>query len=243
MVFDRWGFQPISGKAFEVLQRARLRPRVNWRKIRKEDVTHPGLWNRSAGIHTLRYGWLFNEYTSAMERLIARTPPRPGQTVVELGCGPGASVLMGRRLLPKVRFFGVDAAPQMLRQAKLLQQRAGALGVKFNGVKRDGTTRFSSGGVDQVWVHNAAHEEGVLKEASRIVRPGGVIKIVHGGTPLRIFSEESAQNWVHEIQDFLPGFALKVSKRRVGKYYELYIEARKAVQKVVHHYIGGPNKI
>jgi demethylmenaquinone methyltransferase/2-methoxy-6-polyprenyl-1,4-benzoquinol methylase len=51
---------------------------------------------------------------------------RPGDTVVELGCGTGLNFpLLENRVGPEGKIIGVDLTPEMLAQAKLRVQREG----------------------------------------------------------------------------------------------------------------------
>ena len=43
---------------------------------------------------------------------------RPGDTVVDLGCGPATQLAMVARLNPDVRFVGVDLSEEMLERAR-----------------------------------------------------------------------------------------------------------------------------
>src|SRR5204863_5016089 len=43
---------------------------------------------------------------------------RPGDTVVDLGCGPATQLAMVARLNPEVRFTGIDLSDEMLDRAR-----------------------------------------------------------------------------------------------------------------------------
>ncbi|HEX9172681.1 MAG TPA: methyltransferase domain-containing protein, partial [Telluria sp.] len=50
---------------------------------------------------------------------------RPGDTVVDLACGPANQLAMVARLNPHTNFIGVDLSPPMLAQAQELITRQG----------------------------------------------------------------------------------------------------------------------
>src|SRR3972149_4405744 len=53
------------------------------------------------------------------EKAVARLGPRPGETVVDLGCGTGLSFeLLERGVGPQGRIIGVEITPEMLARAR-----------------------------------------------------------------------------------------------------------------------------
>jgi ubiquinone/menaquinone biosynthesis C-methylase UbiE len=106
-------------------------------------------------------------------------------TVLDMGCGTGvAARTIARRADFSGRVTGVDLSPYLVRAAKGLadEEGLGAL-VEF----RSGDTRdldISDGRFDAVVAHTlVSHVQEpltVLKEAGRVVKPGGLISIFDG---------------------------------------------------------------
>ena len=102
---------------------------------------------------------------------------RPGERVLDLGSGAGIDVLLSaRRVAPSGHAFGVDMTDQMLAVARANQQRAGVANATF----LKGTIEavpLPDASVDVVisnCVINLAADKGaVLREAHRVLRPGG----------------------------------------------------------------------
>ena len=102
---------------------------------------------------------------------------RPGEVVLDLGAGAGADVLISaRRVAPGGRVFGLDMTPEMLDLARRNAATAGVENVEFlHGYLEDVPLPDSS--VDVVIsncvINLAADKAVVLREAARVLRPGG----------------------------------------------------------------------
>jgi ubiquinone/menaquinone biosynthesis C-methylase UbiE len=101
----------------------------------------------------------------------------PGQTVLDLGSGPGLdSLLPARRVGPIGKVCGVDRCPEMVEKAR---RNASLLGLNNAEFLRAGIEKppLSDGSVDVVisnGVFNLCPDKpGVLAEAFRVLRPGG----------------------------------------------------------------------
>lgn len=103
---------------------------------------------------------------------------KPGETVVDLGSGAGFDALLSaEKLGPEGRFIGVDMTPEMLERARTNAVNAGyARTVEF----REGLIEnlpVASESVDVVIsncvINLAADKDEVLREAARVLRPGG----------------------------------------------------------------------
>jgi arsenite methyltransferase len=102
---------------------------------------------------------------------------RPGEVVLDLGSGAGADVLISaRRVAPGGRAYGVDMTPQMLELARANAAEAGVDNVEFlQGYLEE--LPLPDASVDVVIsncvINLAADKAVVLREAARVLRPGG----------------------------------------------------------------------
>jgi S-adenosylmethionine-diacylgycerolhomoserine-N-methlytransferase len=64
-------------------------------------------------------------YLVGRDEAIARLEPRPGDGVLEIGCGTGRNLIMAARAYPQARLFGLDVSRQMLDTAGASIARAG----------------------------------------------------------------------------------------------------------------------
>jgi ubiquinone/menaquinone biosynthesis C-methylase UbiE len=102
---------------------------------------------------------------------------RPGEVVLDLGSGAGADVLISaRRVAPGGRAIGLDMTPEMLELARRNAAAAGVDNVEFlQGYLEE--VPLPDGSVDVVIsncvINLAADRAVVLREAARVLRPGG----------------------------------------------------------------------
>jgi arsenite methyltransferase len=100
-----------------------------------------------------------------------------GETVLDLGSGAGADVLISaRRVGPTGRAIGVDMTDEMLELARRSAAEAGASNVEF----RKGTIEalpLPDASIDVVIsncvINLSTDKSQVLREAARVLRPGG----------------------------------------------------------------------
>jgi SAM-dependent methyltransferase len=102
---------------------------------------------------------------------------REGEIVLDLGSGAGADVLISaRRVGPTGKAIGIDMTDEMLELARVNAADAGATNVEFvKGYLED--MPLADGSVDVVIsncvINLAADKSRVVREAARVLRPGG----------------------------------------------------------------------
>jgi arsenite methyltransferase len=126
---------------------------------------------------------------------------QPGETVLDLGSGGGIDVLLSaRRVGPTGKVYGLDMTDEMLALARENQQKAGVTNVEFlAGDIEDIPLPESS--VDLIIsncvINLSPDKDRVLKEAFRVLRPGGRLAVsdivVRGSMPEEV--RHSVELW------------------------------------------------
>lgn len=102
---------------------------------------------------------------------------KPGETVVDLGCGGGLDVLLAAaKVGPTGRAIGIDMTPQMLELARRNAEKAGAVNAEFHYATID-KLPLPDASVDCVIsncvINLAPDKPAVLREIARVLKPGG----------------------------------------------------------------------
>ncbi len=105
-----------------------------------------------------------------------------GHDVVDFGCGYGTFTVAAAQLTSGT-VFGLDIEPHMLAATEARAKSSGLSNVRV--VERDFVTvgsGLSDGSVGYAMVFNILHAEdaiGLLREAFRVLQPGGKVGIIH----------------------------------------------------------------
>ena len=102
---------------------------------------------------------------------------RPGETVLDLGSGGGIDVMLSaRRVSPGGKAYGLDMTDEMLELARENQRHAGVSNVEFLKGEIEAIPLPNSS-VDVIIsncvINLSGDKDGVLREAFRVLRPGG----------------------------------------------------------------------
>ena len=133
-----------------------------------------------------RYDAIFGRLLSKSEdRIIELAEIKPGDTVLDVGCGPGSLTIKAKAKAGKV--FGVDAAPEMIELASKKAAEKGAE-VEFQ-VSYAQKLPFADAIFDVVISRLVFHhlpgdlKRQALNEIQRVLKPGGKCLIVDFDMP------------------------------------------------------------
>ena len=158
---------------------------------------------------------------SARELLLGYAGLRPGQRVLDLGCGTGTLVVQLKLRHPDVDVVGLDPDPRALARARRKAERAG-VAVQFAEGFGDALP-YPAVSFDRVlssfMLHHLETEEkeATLREVRRVLKAGGALHLLDFGgdeSPRR----NSLTGWLHgshRLRDNFGG-AIQRLMRRVG---------------------------
>jgi ubiquinone/menaquinone biosynthesis C-methylase UbiE len=119
---------------------------------------------------------------AVLEALLAEPPPA---TVADIGCGTGTLALAIAERAPQTRVIGVDGDPEVLGIARA---KSGADGIEWHEALVD-SLPLAEASADAVTMTLLLHhlapsgKTAALREARRILRPGGRLVIADWGRP------------------------------------------------------------
>ena len=157
--------------------------------------------------------WYFDPVHARMLDLLARAwKDAPPRTLLDLGCGTGRLLADAQARWPGMRLTGVDPAEGMLREARRLHP-----GIDFfAGPAED--LAFPDGSFDCVTTslsfHHWADQPRGIREAARVLRPGGWFCIADHSLLITRWFGEKGMRTRREILEILQGAGLRPGTER-----------------------------
>ncbi len=155
-------------------------------------VAKSGLSNDSAAVRSVAsaFGYTADELASLPAEAnmglscgnpVAMAALRPGEVVVDLGCGGGLDVLLASKLVgPTGKAIGIDMTAEMLERARAGAAKVAATNVEFHQAQID-QLPLPDGSVDCILsncvINLAPDKPAVFREMLRVLKPGGRISI------------------------------------------------------------------
>jgi len=115
------------------------------------------------------------------KRLIEQASIRPGDFILEIGCGTANLAILAKRLSPAAEVFGIDPDPKALARARKKAARNG-LKIEFREAFTEDLP-FADASIDKVlsafMLHHIDPESRVaaLLEVCRVLKPGGSLHL------------------------------------------------------------------
>lgn len=130
---------------------------------------------------------------------------KPGDTVVDLGCGPATQLGLVARLNPDIQFIGVDLSNEMLHKAKAYTREKSLGNIQFRQEDITQLQSFPDNSVDAFMSTVVLHHlpdttalEQTFTQISRILKPGGGLYLVDFG---HLKSERSIHALAYQYAD------------------------------------------
>ncbi|HZA90506.1 MAG TPA: methyltransferase domain-containing protein [Solirubrobacterales bacterium] len=121
------------------------------------------------------------------QRLLEQAAPKPGQRVLDLGCGTGTLAIMVKGAEPAAEVVGLDADPEILERARAKAEGAGVEVQLDRGFSTE--LPYEEGSFDLVlstlFFHHltGADKRRTAEETARVLRAGGEVHVADYGRP------------------------------------------------------------
>lgn len=160
--------------------------------------------------------------------------PVDARRVLDVGPGDGWPSLPIAALRPDAQVVGVDASPLRVAVCATNARRLGLANASF--VAADGARLpFDSGSFDLVTAASSIEEAddaaGVLREAVRVLRPGGVLRASYQDWRLGVPGWESVMLW-SGAEDLLYTYVRRVQDPPIERRYTLVIHRNERVEAI-----------
>ncbi len=130
---------------------------------------------------------------------------KPGDTVVDLGCGPATQLCMVARLNPETHFIGVDLSDKMLEMALAHSKEQKLNNLEFRREDISQLTSFANQSIDAIISTVVLHHlpdletlERTFSQIARVLKSGGGLYLVDFG---HLKSEQSIHDFAYQYHD------------------------------------------
>ncbi|MBS0659365.1 MAG: methyltransferase domain-containing protein [Verrucomicrobia bacterium] len=168
------------------------------------------------------YDWTRRWFLLGRTRLLGMLHPKPGESILEIGCGTAWNLIQIGRAFPAVRLKGIDPSACMLATARRGVARAGLQSriELVHGVAQHlSPEREGHDVVLLSYVLSMIPDwRGALAAAAQVVKPGGVLAVVDFGDGRRLprLARRSLRAWLRRFHTE-PRESLPLALRELGE--------------------------
>jgi ubiquinone/menaquinone biosynthesis C-methylase UbiE len=168
--------------------------------VELSNVEQHAVWNGVAGRHRLGNPDQDDAETRALQpRLAAAAAIRPGERVLDIGCGTGQSTRQAGRAAAPGRVLGIDLSAGMLARARRLTAEEGLDNVAYEQADAQ-VHPFAPAGFDlamsRFGVMFFADPVAAFRNIGRALRPGGRLALM-------VWQARDRNEWARAIRDAL----------------------------------------
>lgn len=150
-------------------------------------------------VHETLYGWFRDPH-----KALAAAGLRPGQVVLEVGCGPGFfTVPAARTVGDEGTVYALDISPLAIERVRQKVAQAGVHNVRT--VRADAAqTGLADRSFDLIFVFGFGHPNGnidaIMAELHRLLKPSGILAVERGlPVPNRLFTPIQRQAGISQF--------------------------------------------
>lgn len=133
---------------------------------------------------------------------------RPGETVIDLACGPATQLALVAQLNPDTKFIGIDLSEEMLEKADAYIKHLGLSNVEFQVSDISKLKNIADNSIDAVMSTMALHHlpeyellNNTFAEINRVLKSGGGVYLADFS---RLKSKKSINYFAYQYQDRQP---------------------------------------
>ena len=114
------------------------------------------------------------------KKILREVGIKPGQSVLDYGCGPGGFSIAAARLVGESGIvYGLDIHPLAVQNLQYNALRKGIVNVET--IRSGSATGLPDNSIDVVLLYDILHDlsdpNGVLEELHRVLKPGGILSL------------------------------------------------------------------
>lgn len=179
-------------------------------------------------------------FSGVFKKIAAFIAPKPGEKILDIGCGPGNLIVELKKLQPAAHLTGLDIDPEILAiaQKKFEKFQFAIPLIKASAAQIPANDEFDTV-VSSLMIHHLslAEKKEMLAGAYRVLKPGGKLYLYDFGPPKNRFGKflSSIYRWFEEIDDGIEGrYVLFIKEAGFGEVKSVFksnifelLEARK----------------
>jgi ubiquinone/menaquinone biosynthesis C-methylase UbiE len=179
------------------------------------------IWNRLADAWDRNRDLIWSFTRPISEHLVERLDPKPGETILEVGCGTGQTGFLVAELLgPDGRLIATDFSTEMIDRASGAAKRLGITNIEF-ATMDVAALELPAGSVDGVVgrlvYHLVPDPTAALAEARRVLRPGGRLCYTVFGPAEEVPFDLAVGSTISELGlSMPPGITIDIALDNVG---------------------------
>jgi len=126
----------------------------------------------------MSFAFKVRDFFKPRRKLLAEVGIKPGDCVLDYGCGPGTYVLAAAELVgPEGRVYALDIHPLAIKKVQSIAAKHGLSNIET--IESDGKTGLLAGSIDVVLMydtfHGLANPDKVLLELYRVLKSDGIL--------------------------------------------------------------------